>query len=169
MLEKQVDELVAVGSSAAGHPASCEQGCEQGCEQAAPRQRKGREKRNSPLHPLIEKREGKEDRPDTHRSGLSRTGAYAICVGVPRARVRGVVSQTIAEARAFFHGTVKDSKLWAKIAWRVGPEFFSQVMEEARSQIRARNPMPPWSEWPRIFQNVLNIRCPKPESEGGAK
>ena len=40
-------------------------------------ERKGREKRHSPLQPPIEKREGKEIRPDSKGSGLSRARAYA--------------------------------------------------------------------------------------------
>ena len=87
---------------------------------------------------------------------------------MPRARVRGVVAQTVAQARTIFHGTTTDSKIWARVAWRVGPELFSEAMEQAKSEIEAKKPLPPWSKWPRIFQNVLNDRFPKPETKGGA-
>ena len=131
-------------------------------------ERNGREKEKIPLDPLKRKREGKEIRPDSKGSGLSRGRAHAICAGVTRSRVWSVVAQTIAKATAIFHGTAKDSKLWARIAWRVGPELFSDAMRQAKSEIDAKKPLPPWSEWPRIFQNILNDRFPKPNKKGGA-
>ena len=68
---------------------SYEQSYEQSCEQAAPRERKGREKRNSPLHPLIEKREGKENRPNTHSRSIVRECAWACVCACARAWADG--------------------------------------------------------------------------------
>ena len=138
-------------------------------------ERKGREKRHSPLQPPIEKREGKEKSPDILGLGLSRARAGA-CEGATRKRrvkasanLRKAVNDELDLAIAAFHGTDYDRGVWARIAWRVGPELFSDAMRQAKSEIEAKKPLPPWSEWPRIFQNVLNARFPKPERKGGAK
>lgn len=161
--------------------------CEQSCEQAAPRERKGREKRNSPLHPLIEKREGKENRLDILGLRPSRACAGASCEGAregveastrkaaPKRKRRmrdlnpkHLINRELDSAISTFHGTPRDRSMWAKIAWRIGPENFFYVAKEAKSSIEQAKPTPPWSEWPRIFQSILNIRYPKPNKKGGA-
>ncbi len=66
------------------------------------------------------------------------------------------------EAVAWFGGTAKDRSIWARIAWRVGADLFHEAAEQARSEIDSHSNPPDSSEHPRIFQNVLNDRFPKP-------
>ena len=122
-------------------------------------ERKGREKRHSPLQPPIEKREGKEIRPDSKGSGLSCARARA------RRDPRRLVAAAVAEAVAAFHGSKSDELVWARIAWRVGADNFHDAIVQASSEIDSHSSAPDSSELPRIFQNVLNERFPKPEEK----
>ena len=115
-------------------------------------ERNGREKEKFPLDPLKRKREGKENRPVSKRTGLS------------RGRARALVDAALDEAVAWFGGTAKDRSIWARIAWRVGADLFHEAAEQARSEIDSHSNPPDSSEHPRIFQNVLNDRFPKDSS-----
>ena len=116
------------------------------------------EKRTSPLCiPYREKGQRKETGWASKRSQL----AHA------RPRARDIVGEVVEKALVAFGGTRgpgrTSEKVWAAIAWRVGPQAFDRAVEdklaEDRCDGRPRDPA-------ATFQSFLNKRFPK---RGGAR
>ena len=116
------------------------------------------EKRTSPLGiPYREKGQRKETGWASKRSQL----AHA------RPRARDIVGGVVEKALVAFKGTRgrgrTSEKIWARIAWRVGPQAFERAIDEKLSEDhhdgQPRNPA-------ATFQKFLNKQFPKP---GGAR
>ena len=152
-----------------------------GSPSAKSKKREG-EKRTSPCTPLREKGKGKEqDRRDIFDIPCSQTaGAGA------HARVRNPAAYFKAWREAKFGGDIDpvraavdeavaafstktpetDRRIWLKIANRVGADEFMRAVWQKQSENGSDKTV--LRDTASAFQNLLNIKFPRPRTKGGA-
>ena len=139
------------------------------------------EKRKSPCTPLREKGKGKEHRRDILDipcSQTARAGAYAHVrnpaayfkawreakFGADIDPVRAAVDEAVA---AFSTKTPEtDRRIWLKIANRVGADDFMRAVWLKQSENGSDKTV--LRDTASAFQNLLNIKFPRPGTKGGA-
>ena len=168
--------LGATGQSAAGHPASCEQGCEQSCEQAAPRarvvcvpcSRTGLCKDSSRSRTTGAGARVREGQPPI-RDKEAYFRAWRIAVfGGDIDPVRAAVDEAVREFST--HQPEDDRCLWLTVANAIGYEKFLDLFWEQKSIVDdCKRRGKPLRLPAAAFQKRLNRYTDHNMPEGGAE